>query len=75
MGGLPSEWAEERVQDLLLHFGKLQAFNLVKDRNTGNSKVRRGVDERSCAWRRRRVARRPCPNLLNPCRTRISPPY
>ncbi|KAL6768764.1 hypothetical protein ACKKBF_B16105 [Auxenochlorella protothecoides x Auxenochlorella symbiontica] len=38
IGGLPCEWFEEQVQELLLPFGRLLAFNLVKDRATGNSK-------------------------------------
>lgn len=29
-----------QVKDLLLPFGVLKAFNLVMDKNTGNSKVR-----------------------------------
>lgn len=30
-----------QVKDLLLPFGVLKAFNLVMDKNTGNSKVQR----------------------------------
>lgn len=38
VGGLPCDWSEEQVKDLLLPFGVLKAFNLVMDKNTGNSK-------------------------------------
>ena len=70
MGGLPSEWAEERVQDLLLHFGKLQAFNLVKDRNTGNSKVSTWGGGRALACMEA-ASGGPAAlsSLLHPCRT------
>ena len=32
-----------QVKELLLPFGHLKAFNLVMDKNTGNSKVRGGT--------------------------------
>ena len=32
-----------QVKELLLPFGHLKAFNLVMDKNTGNSKVRHGA--------------------------------
>eukprot|EP00891_Asterochloris_glomerata_P006026 jgi/Astpho2/6026/e_gw1.00084.73.1_t len=38
IGGLPCDWSEEQVKDLLLPFGALKAFNLVMDKATGNSK-------------------------------------
>lgn len=39
IGGLPCDWSEEQVKEMLLPFGQLKAFNLVMDRGTGNSKV------------------------------------
>ena len=33
-------WMRTQVKELLLPFGHLKAFNLVMDKNTGNSKVR-----------------------------------
>ncbi|GIY49471.1 splicing factor U2AF 50 kDa subunit [Caerostris extrusa] len=38
IGGLPSFFNEDQVKDLLLSFGQLKAFNLVKDAATGLSK-------------------------------------
>ncbi|PRW45747.1 chorismate lyase isoform B [Chlorella sorokiniana] len=38
IGGLPCDWSEEQVKEMLLPFGQLKAFNLVMDRGTGNSK-------------------------------------
>ncbi|KAK9901213.1 hypothetical protein WJX75_000532 [Coccomyxa subellipsoidea] len=38
IGGLPCDWTEDQVKELLLPFGSLKAFNLVMDKNTGNSK-------------------------------------
>lgn len=38
VGGLPCDWTEDQVKDLLLGFGRLAAFNLVQDRTTGSSK-------------------------------------
>lgn len=38
IGGLPCDWSEEQVKEMLLPFGHLKAFNLVMDRGTGNSK-------------------------------------
>lgn len=38
IGGLPSFLNEDQVKDLLLSFGQLRAFNLVKDAATGLSK-------------------------------------
>lgn len=38
VGGLPCDWTEEQVKEMLLPFGPLKAFNLVMDRATGNSK-------------------------------------
>ncbi|EGC33787.1 hypothetical protein DICPUDRAFT_56283 [Dictyostelium purpureum] len=38
VGGLPSNLNEEQVKTLLSAYGKLKAFNLVKDTNTGISK-------------------------------------
>ncbi len=38
IGGLPGAMSEDQVRDLLLQFGQLKAFNLVKDSNTGLSK-------------------------------------
>lgn len=40
IGGLPCDWNEEQVTEMLVPFGTLKAFNLVMDRATGNSKVR-----------------------------------
>jgi len=38
VGGLPYYLSEEQIMDLLSSFGTLRAFDLVKDRDTGNSK-------------------------------------
>lgn len=38
VGGLPAYLNEEQVKDLLIVFGPLKSFNLVKDQQTGNSK-------------------------------------
>jgi splicing factor U2AF subunit len=38
IGGLPCDWTEEQVTEMLLPFGTLKAFNLVMDRQTGNSR-------------------------------------
>lgn len=38
IGGLPCDWSEEQVKEMLTPFGQLKAFNLVMDRGTGNSK-------------------------------------
>nr|XP_024400961.1 splicing factor U2af large subunit B-like isoform X2 [Physcomitrium patens]XP_024400962.1 splicing factor U2af large subunit B-like isoform X2 [Physcomitrium patens] len=38
VGGLPYYLSEEQIMDLLSSFGHLRAFDLVKDRDTGNSK-------------------------------------
>ncbi|XP_075158398.1 splicing factor U2AF 50 kDa subunit-like [Haematobia irritans] len=38
IGGLPNYLNEEQVKELLLSFGQLRAFNLVKDTGTGLSK-------------------------------------
>lgn len=38
IGGLPCDWTEEQVKEMLMPFGQLKAFNLVMDRGTGNSK-------------------------------------
>ena len=38
IGGLPCDWTEEQVTEMLLPFGTLKAFNLVMDRATGNSR-------------------------------------
>eukprot|EP00854_Cymbomonas_tetramitiformis_P012917 gene12917-15266_t len=38
VGGLPYYLNEEQIRELLAQFGELQAFDLVKDRETGNSK-------------------------------------
>lgn len=38
VGGLPCDWTEEQVKEMLFPFGQLKAFNLVMDRSTGNSK-------------------------------------
>eukprot|EP01018_Ginkgo_biloba_P021154 Gb_01836 [translate_table: standard] len=38
VGGLPYYLTEEQIIDLLSSFGPLRAFDLVKDRETGNSK-------------------------------------
>ena len=42
VGGLPCDWTEEQVKEMLVPFGPLKAFNLVMDRATGNSKVTGG---------------------------------
>nr|GEW75461.1 splicing factor U2af large subunit B-like isoform X1 [Tanacetum cinerariifolium] len=41
VGGLPYYFTEAQVRELLESFGALRGFDLVKDRETGNSKVRR----------------------------------
>lgn len=38
VGGLPCDWTEDQVKEMLVPFGPLKAFNLVMDRATGNSK-------------------------------------
>lgn len=38
IGGLPCDWSEEQVKEMLMPYGQLKAFNLVMDRGTGNSK-------------------------------------
>ncbi|XP_060186927.1 splicing factor U2af large subunit B-like isoform X3 [Lycium barbarum] len=38
VGGLPYYFTEAQIRELLESFGPLQGFNLVKDRETGNSK-------------------------------------
>ena len=38
IGGLPCDWTEEQVTEMLLPFGSLKAFNLVMDRASGNSR-------------------------------------
>ena len=38
VGGLPYYLTEEQIRELLSSFGPLKAFDLVKDRDTGNSK-------------------------------------
>ena len=38
IGGLPCDWTEDQVKEMLLPFGPLRAFNLVMDRATGNSR-------------------------------------
>jgi len=40
VGGLPAYLNEEQVQELLKSFGKLKAFNLVRENGNGPSKVR-----------------------------------
>lgn len=40
VGGLPAYLNEEQVQELLTSFGELKAFNLVRDNNSGPSKVK-----------------------------------
>ncbi len=39
VGGLPNSLTEDQVIELLKSFGELKSFNLVKDSNTGMSKV------------------------------------
>ncbi|KAI3742987.1 hypothetical protein L1987_60688 [Smallanthus sonchifolius] len=38
VGGLPYYFTEEQIRELLESFGPLRGFDLVKDRDTGNSK-------------------------------------
>ena len=38
VGGLPAYLQEEQVQELLKSFGKLKAFNLVRENGNGPSK-------------------------------------
>mmetsp|Transcript_20487 Transcript_20487/g.44791 ORF Transcript_20487/g.44791 Transcript_20487/m.44791 type:complete len:465 (-) Transcript_20487:1227-2621(-) len=38
VGGLPCDWSEEQVKDLLTPHGGLRSFNLVMDKTTGKSK-------------------------------------
>ena len=38
-GGLPAYLHEERIQELLKNFGELKAFNLVREKGGGLSKV------------------------------------
>ena len=39
VGGLPTYLSEEQVQELLISFGELRAFNLVRENGNGPSKV------------------------------------
>lgn len=38
VGGLPCDWNEDQVKEMLAPYGVLSAFNLVMDRATGKSK-------------------------------------
>lgn len=38
VGGLPCEWNEDQVKEMLLPYGLLKSFNLVMDKATGKSK-------------------------------------
>lgn len=38
VGGLPCDWTEDQVKELLLPLGALKSFNLVMDKTTGKSK-------------------------------------
>ncbi|KAG2427364.1 hypothetical protein HXX76_012558 [Chlamydomonas incerta] len=38
VGGLPCEWNEDMVKELLAPYGTLKSFNLVMDKSTGKSK-------------------------------------
>ncbi|GIL64359.1 hypothetical protein Vafri_18335, partial [Volvox africanus] len=38
VGGLPCEWGEDMVKELLVPYGNLKSFNLVMDKSTGKSK-------------------------------------
>eukprot|EP01025_Chloroclados_australasicus_P059432 TRINITY_DN7514_c0_g1_i1.p2 TRINITY_DN7514_c0_g1~~TRINITY_DN7514_c0_g1_i1.p2 ORF type:complete len:462 (+),score=68.21 TRINITY_DN7514_c0_g1_i1:293-1678(+) len=38
VGGLPCDWSEDQVKELLIPLGSLKAFNLVMDKVTGKSK-------------------------------------
>ena len=38
IGGLPYFFSEDNVRELLSTFGEVQAFDLVRDRDSGNSK-------------------------------------
>ncbi|MEW5299015.1 MAG: hypothetical protein WDW36_002070 [Sanguina aurantia] len=38
VGGLPCDWNEDQVKELLLPYGSLNSFNLVMDKVTGKSK-------------------------------------
>jgi splicing factor U2AF subunit len=56
VGGLPAHLTEEQVKELLMTFGPLKAFNLVKDTATGLSKgfafceyLDDSVTDRACA--------------------------
>jgi len=56
IGGLPAHLNEEQVKDLLMTFGPLKAFNLVKDTTTGLSKgfafceyLDESVTDRACS--------------------------
>lgn len=37
IGGLPPEWSEEQVKELLAQYGALKSFNLVMDKTTGKA--------------------------------------
>ena len=38
VGGLPSDWTDDQVKELLAPYGALKSFNLVMDKATGKSK-------------------------------------
>jgi splicing factor U2AF subunit len=44
IGGLPSDWGDDQVKELLAPYGALKSFNLVMDKATGKSKVRDSGD-------------------------------
>lgn len=40
VGGIPQSLSQDQIMELLLSFGELRSFNLVKDSTTGISKVK-----------------------------------
>ena len=47
VGGLPYFLTDEQCKELLSSFGPLKSFDLVRDRETGNSK---GCASLPCVW-------------------------
>jgi splicing factor U2AF subunit len=44
VGGLPCDWSDDQVKELLTPHGPLKSFNLVMDKATSKSKVRKQLE-------------------------------